>query len=163
MSNLNKFLDFFYCPHFDGLNRFLVRRVTTPEGAADLTQEVFTRILERGDKIEEIRHPRGYLFRSAKNLAAELWRAPNQEFVEAIEDWEHGLSDSPEDILHHRQTLSALLTAIENLPPRCREVFLLHRFEGMSYPEIATQLGIGISAVEKQMMRAMKACRNAFE
>lgn len=165
MSNLNKLLGSFYCLHFDELNRFLVRRVATQEGAADLTQEVFTRLLERGEKIEDIRHPRGYLYRSARNLVVETWRSPNQEleFIETIEDWEHDSSDSPEDILQHRQTLSLLLTAIENLPPRCREVFLLHRFEGLSYPQIAAQLEIGVSAVEKQMMRAMKACRSAFE
>lgn len=165
MSNLNKLLGNFYLLHFEELSRFLSRRVATTDTADDLTQEVFTRLAERGEQIEDIRHPRGYLYRSAKNLVIERWRLSGEQVAGRFEE-EALASDtegSPETILQQRQTLALMMTAIEELPPRCREVFLLHRFDGLSYPQIAEQLDISVSAVEKQMMRAMKACRNALE
>ena len=165
MSNPNKLLSNFYSLHFEELNRFLMRRVATADAAADMAQEVFVRMVERGEQIENIRHPRGYLYRSAKNLVVETWRsagAPTSD-APAEEDSASGAEESPEAILQQRQTLALMLEAIEVLPPRCREVFLLHRFEGLSYPQIAGQLDISVSAVEKQMMRAMKACRSALE
>lgn len=165
MANFNKLLGNIYLLHFEELSRFLTRRVNTAEAAADLTQEVFTRIAEHGEQVENIRHPRGYLYRSAKNLVVETWRSSDEQIADVFEE-EELTSDaelSPEIILQQRQTLDLMLTAIEELPPRCREVFLLHRFEGLSYPQIAEQLDISVSAVEKQMMRAMKACRKALE
>jgi RNA polymerase sigma factor (sigma-70 family) len=164
MSYSNKLLGNFYSLHFDELSRFLSRRVSTPDSAAELTQDVFVRLAEKGEGIDSIRHPRGYLYRSAKNMAVDAWRVAEEQATVVFED-DAVLDavDSPETILQHRETLAVLLEAIENLPPRCREVFLLHRFEEMSYPAIAERLGISVSAVEKQMMRAMKACRHALE
>lgn len=163
MSDSNKLLGSFYALHFEELSRFLSRRTGTVEAATDLTQEVFARLVEQGGAIDGIRHPRGYLFRSAKNLMVDSWRGNEERGSEAFEDESlAGASDSPETILQHRETLAQLLATIENLPPRCKEVFLLHRFEEMNYAEIATHLDISVSAVEKQMMRAMKACRAAL-
>lgn len=164
MSYSNKLLGNFYSLHFDELSRFLSRRVSTSDAAAELTQDVFVRLAEKGKDIDSIRHPRGYLYRSAKNLAVDAWRlAEEQATVVFEDDAVSDAVDSPETILQHRETLATLLEAIENLPPRCREVFLLHRFEDLSYPAIAERMGISVSAVEKQMMRAMKACRHALE
>jgi RNA polymerase sigma factor (sigma-70 family) len=119
--------------------------------------------MEKGEAIDGIRHPRGYLYRSAKNLLVDSWRTAAEQSTAVYDDEaESDAVDSPEIILQHRETLALLLAAIENLPPRCREVFLLHRFEDLNYEEIAMRLDIGVSAVEKQMMRAMKACRLAI-
>jgi RNA polymerase sigma-70 factor (ECF subfamily) len=60
----------------------------------------------------------------------------------------------PETICLDRQSLDRLRDAIDALPPRCREVFLLHRVEGMAQPEVARLLGISRSAVEKNLARA---------
>jgi len=163
MSDSNKLLGSFYSLHFDELSRYLSRRTGGADTAADLTQEVFARLVEKGGEVEAIRHPRGYLFRSAKNLMADSWRTADEHTAAVSEDDAiFDAVESPEAILQSRESLAVLLEAIENLPPRCREVFLLHRFEELSYEEIAGRLGIGVSAVEKQMMRAMKACRLAI-
>ncbi len=54
-----------------------------------------------------------------------------------------------------RQSVAALKAALAELPERTQTVFVLHRFEGLRYGEIAVTLGISVSAVEKHMMRAM--------
>jgi len=167
IMSVNKLLAHLYCLHADELNRFLSRRTASAEQAADLVQEMFLRLIERDSAAEEIRHPRGYLYRSAKNIAAESWRSssPKTEVVDVagLQAEEEPSSPSPETLLHQQQTNALLLAAIENLPPRCREVFMLHKFEGLTYNQIAAQLGITTSAVEKQMMRAMQACRSAID
>jgi RNA polymerase sigma factor (sigma-70 family) len=53
-----------------------------------------------------------------------------------------------------RERLQKVLAALESLGPRTREIFLLHRLDGLKYREIASQLGITVSAVEKHIAKA---------
>jgi RNA polymerase sigma factor (sigma-70 family) len=64
----------------------------------------------------------------------------------------------PEEALASRQNIDAYLAAIEALPPRCREAFVLHVFEEMSHAQVAQHMGISVSMVEKHMVRAMVTC-----
>jgi RNA polymerase sigma-70 factor (ECF subfamily) len=63
---------------------------------------------------------------------------------------------SPERVLLGKEKVVALKNALNELPERTRNVFLLHRFEEFKYREIAQQLGISMSSVEKHMMDAIK-------
>ena len=63
---------------------------------------------------------------------------------------------SPERVLLGRERLAKATQIMRGMPPRTREVFLLHRFEEMTYPAIARSLGISVSAVEKHIMIALK-------
>ena len=64
----------------------------------------------------------------------------------------------PETAEASRQTVQALLTAIQSLPPRCREAFMLYKFDGLSYAQIAAQMSISTRTVEMQLQIAMEAC-----
>jgi RNA polymerase sigma-70 factor (ECF subfamily) len=61
---------------------------------------------------------------------------------------------TPEDELDMQQRVQNLADALAALPPRCREVFLLHRMENLTYSQIATHCGISVSTVEKHIARA---------
>lgn len=63
---------------------------------------------------------------------------------------------SPERILLGKERLALAVRVMKNLPPRTQEVFLLHRFEEMTYPAIGAALGMSVSAVEKHIMIALK-------
>ena len=63
---------------------------------------------------------------------------------------------SPERILMSKQDAARVLAAIRNLPPRTREAFIFHRFEEMTYPEIARRLGVSVSAVKQLVARAIR-------
>jgi RNA polymerase sigma-70 factor (ECF subfamily) len=62
-----------------------------------------------------------------------------------------------------RERLKRIREAIANLPPRTRDVFVLHRFEDMTYKSIADGLGISVSAVEKRIIVALKHLKAAEE
>jgi RNA polymerase sigma-70 factor (ECF subfamily) len=59
--------------------------------------------------------------------------------------------------------MNELLTALTALPVRCREVFILCKLEGYKHTEVAEQMGISVSTVEKHMVKALKLCRSAIK
>lgn len=152
-----------YRQHFGELKHFLSGRVASKELAADLVQELFLRLLARDRSVAEIGHQRGFLFASARNLAAESRRSPRWHGHASSEEYpeedRHDTAPPPEIILQDKQAVTRLLETVANLPPRCREAFILHKFDGLSYPEVAERLGISVSMVEKHMMRALSDCR----
>ncbi|MGH8612685.1 MAG: RNA polymerase sigma factor, partial [Gammaproteobacteria bacterium] len=111
---------------------------------------------------EEIRHPRAFLFRIARNLAANARRVRSP--TRAMEH-EHELNAIPATYATPEQTYAAaeldrlLKEVIKNLPPRQREVFLLHRYRDKTQTQIAVMIGISLDTVEKHIGAALEACR----
>lgn len=149
--------------HYEELMRRLTRRLGNAHAAADVAQETYLR-LEGLAAVPELRNGRAFLFRIADNLAIDHQRgqaARGRRFA-AIDDYDHQPSaePDPETALVHKQRLRSLALAVDELPPKCREVFLLHKIDGLSYGEIAGRLGISRSGVEKHMMKALAHCRD---
>jgi RNA polymerase sigma factor (sigma-70 family) len=155
-----------YQKHFGELSRFLTQHVGCGELAADLAHELFARLLANKKATADIRHQRGYLFRCARNLATEAatsprWRgAPLGDEAIAVQD--EGIDwVCPERQADNKQTLACLLNVVVRLPPRCREAFVLHKFDGLTYAEVAERMGISVGQVEKHMLNALATCRAA--
>lgn len=72
-------------------------------------------------------------------------------------------SNSLYDDEEQQERLELVLKAIDELPPRCSQIFKLSRFEGLKYQEIADHLGISLKTVEVQMGKALKTLREKFE
>jgi RNA polymerase sigma factor (sigma-70 family) len=68
-------------------------------------------------------------------------------------------ASEPEAVLASNQSVEALLATIELLPLRCREAFMLHKFDGLSHAEVAQRMGISRKMVEQHMALALQACR----
>ena len=66
---------------------------------------------------------------------------------------------SPEQILAARQKLATIYSAVDELPFRVKQAFLLHRHSGMPYNAIAAQMEVSVSSVEKYILQALKHCR----
>ena len=66
---------------------------------------------------------------------------------------------SPEKILGAQEKLADIYQAVDELPFKTRQAFLLHRHTGLSYQEIATQMEVSVSSVEKYILEALKHCR----
>ncbi|WP_255408984.1 RNA polymerase sigma factor [Caulobacter sp. BP25] len=136
--------------------RRIARITRDPAGAEDVVQSAMVRMLEyRRDKA--VANPEAFVARAAVNLAIDERRQRARRL-------EHGLdfiTDTPADahplqdeVLRTRDRLARLKLGMARLSPRTREVFLLHRLEGLKYREIAEQLGITVSAVEKHVAKA---------
>ncbi|AWB25356.1 RNA polymerase subunit sigma-70 [Methylobacterium currus] len=146
------------------LRRFLTRRLGNPTDAADAHQETYLLMLAALTRTQ-IEQPSAFLFQIASNVAR---RMRNRQRLEgrifqpvSDEDWA-GLADGharPEQQAMARQDLRRLAAAIDDLPPRCREAFLLARIEGLPNGEVAARLGISRNMVEKHLIKALLHCR----
>lgn len=154
-----------YHNHFSELRRYLARKLACPEAGEDAAQDVFLRLLVK-PPTALIDNPRGYLLRSARNLAIDLQRTGRSvPLLVPIEDHQDALPDPASDparIAEARQHLRALASGIEALPPKCRNVFFLHRFEGLTQAGIADHLGISEKTVEKHLACAMLHLRRQW-
>lgn len=144
-------------PYEPGLRRYLRRRAP-PGQVDDLIQEVFVRLLALRDPAAVVDLER-YLFVVASSVLSLQRR--RQGPLEAVDDRELasrlGHDFTPERVLLGKDDLRVVLGVLDGLPSRTRQIFMLHRFEEMTYQRIAGALAISVSAVEKHMMTALKA------
>ncbi|MDQ8756231.1 RNA polymerase sigma factor [Sphingosinicella sp. LHD-64] len=140
------------------LGRYFSRRVRDPVEAEDMVQEVFERLLKRGN-IANLEHAGGYVFETASSVLADRFRKRRSHHADAhdlFDEHRHGDVDfSPEHVLLGREKLARATAILLELPERTRVIFVLRRLEGMRYSDIAARLGISVSAVEKHMQRAI--------
>jgi RNA polymerase sigma factor (sigma-70 family) len=145
---------------------FFLRRAQDESEAEEMTQEVFYRLAKRTDILSDPRIE-GYIFETAANLVRDRVRRDrlrNPKDQVPIEEIEIA-SDEPsaQRTLEGKRRLRVLLDALSELSPKCRSVFLLHRYRGMPQSEIAKRFGISVSAVEKHMSRAILHLKNAMQ
>lgn len=151
--------------HRHELTRSLYRMVRCEQAAADLAQETYMRLVSLA-QTTSVTYPRALLFRTATNLAIDYLRKGKTErctgeTLDCAMDIPSA-APSAELAVLDKQRLHLFLCAIDTLPPRCREAFLLHRVQECSYRDIAVRLSISESAVEKLIMRALLHCRAAL-
>jgi len=149
------------------LKRYFRARIKNDGEVEDLVQEVFTRVAARKEG-GQVEHLDRYLFQTASSVLADrarLMRARRAELHVEFDPDHHSPTDiDPHRTLSGREDLRAVTSVLLVLPARTRAVFVLHRLEGRKYREIAVQLGISVSAVEKHMARAvLHLARNCGE
>jgi RNA polymerase sigma factor (sigma-70 family) len=139
------------------LHRFVRRRVATKEDAEDIIQDAYLRVLRYSFE-HEVADQERLLFSAARNLAVDSMRrrhareratASYATLAEIALDW-----PTPDEELYVEQRLRIAESTVALLPERCREVFLLHHLDNLSYSQIAARRQISVSAVEKHMARA---------
>lgn len=155
-----------YLNHQSELQFHLTRIVNCPDIAADLAQESFIIFFREAQK-QTIDHPRGFLFRVAKNLAYDhiKHRKVTENYVQTNDQALLPPNEFPstEKLVSIDERLAAITQILDELPLRTREIFVLNRVYGMTYAETAKELGISDSAVEKHMAKALLHCRKQFK
>jgi RNA polymerase sigma-70 factor, ECF subfamily len=150
--------------HYDGLVRFANRLVRSHAEAEELVHDVLLKVWMRRAHLAPTEELKTYLFRSTYNHALNHLRRRKVERL-----WKRSLPpDEPiapptssDDDIDKMET--AVRRAVDDLPPRCKEIFLLSREDGLTYSGIASTIGVSIKTVETQMGRALKALRAALE
>ncbi|PHZ84762.1 RNA polymerase sigma factor [Paremcibacter congregatus] len=146
---------------------------TRDHGAAeDLTQEVYYR-LSRFQDPAALAQTEGYLFKIASNLLKNKWRDDGVRRRVLHVEYDDGLERAtPQGYgglgavvqnIDDRDQCRYLLKVLNGFPPKTRDVFLLARFEGMSYHEISQHCGMSTHMVKKHMMKAIAQVKVAME
>jgi len=139
------------------LARYFGARVRRGVDVDDLVQEVFLRLARRTET-EPVERLEGYVFAIANSVLTDTFRRDGRRIPQG------GSSDqlaptpddrSPERIYLAREEIDRVERGLRELPEKTRFVFVLNRYEDLSYSQIARQLGVSVSAVEKHMMRAL--------
>jgi RNA polymerase sigma-70 factor (ECF subfamily) len=124
-----------------------------------LVQELFVDLWLKREKLA-IREPvKFYLYKAVRNRAIDHLRKSNRN-VKLSEISDSKLSSPFEDKLEEAELNARINQSINELPEKCREIFLLCRFEGLKYSQIAEKLNISVKTVEMQMGIALKKMKD---
>lgn len=162
----------FYVTWYSRVNYFAREYVISEADAENITQDVFLAIYERRVYLDSSINIVGYLFTSVKNRCLDFLRKEIQKKniienielelrlrfnYEALEEFDSKLLSLDDDFE------SVLNRALEKLPQKCREIFILSKLEGKKQKEIALDLNISINTVESQMGIAYKKLREELK
>jgi RNA polymerase sigma-70 factor (ECF subfamily) len=133
--------------------------------AREITQEAFISLWEKRETIDLSKPVKTYLTTTVRNKCLN-WLRDNKKFNRDILDIEGLLSDriyTPPDRLVEAEIRIKITSAIEELPEKCREIFVLSRNENLKYQQIANRLQISVKTVETQMSKALQHMRQRLE
>lgn len=154
-----------FAAHRGRLERALTRRTGNSDTAGELVQEAFVRLLADGapDQVRSLEEDTRLLYAIARNAAIDHGRVARRRselLGSLVAEQFPTETPSPAAALGARRAMTALDDALESLPPRTRQVFLLRRVHGLSHSEIAAALDMSVSAVGKHLLRAMRHCQS---
>ena len=147
--------------YYTRLCDFVEGYVRSVEVARDLVQDLFVHLWERADAGDPVPLTSAYLHKAARNRALKYLRHRRvvARHVERESVGPVPQGQRADARVRRRETAEAIREAIDALPERCRQIFLMSREEDKTYAAIAEELGLSIKTVETQMWRALKALR----
>ncbi|MHC8383196.1 sigma-70 family RNA polymerase sigma factor [Pseudomonas sp. LB3P14] len=145
--------------HYPWLCTRLRRHLGASSSVEDIAAETFLQLLE-SPGLTPIREPRALLTTIAHRLIYQLWRRRDLErqHLDQLQHLDQHQAISPEERLQLTQALQGLDRTLERLPGKVRATFLLSRIDGLTYPQIAAELGISQRSVSDYMTRSQALC-----
>jgi len=153
--------DVLYKKYSRRLYKFSFSIIKSQEETENLIQDVFLCLWENRHKVEKDSSIKSYVFTIAYNSAISIIRkkARESKFIEYLKTIQE-INEEPVNVkLEYDELKYKLDDIIQTLPPRQKEVYLLHRVEGLKYSEIAERLSISENTIENHMSRALKTIR----
>lgn len=128
------------------------------EVAQDIVQQVFMNVWEKRKKLRIQSSYEAYLYKATLNRSLNYLKSSAKKKNQDISSLDLS-SENTEEQIRFQELQERIQKAIQALPPTCKEVFLLSRYEDMNYADIAQQLNIAKSTVEKHIIKALKILR----
>lgn len=148
--------------HFAILVNYAMRFLDDREEAEETVQDVFVKFWDKCSELAPESSVKSYLYRSVHNTCLNLIK--HKKVKDAYRDHVINYMERTSEIVLEKpdpeKTRLEILAEIDNLPPRCSEIFKLSRLEGLKYQEIADHLGISVKTVEVQMGKALRVLRD---
>ena len=156
--------DILYKNYSKKLFQFAFSILKSREESENIVQEVFLKLWENRTRIEKNSSVKSYLFSIAYNSTIDLIRkkVKDSQFIEYLESLQE-IYEEPDVNYEYKELTEKLHDIIHQLPQRQKEVYILHREEGLTYHDIAEKLHISVNTVENHMSRALKTIRFNLE
>lgn len=160
-----------YTSHYSKLVRFAMGIVDYIEDAENITQDVFMTLLEKKDIFCQVENINAYIYKSVRNkcldhiksrLVHRSYESAMQSFYEEELRMLHQTSNNF-DVNYEEKIEMQVIEAINTLPTRCKEIFIMSRYEGLKYKEISERLGLSVNTVDVQIGIALKKLRQRLK
>ena len=150
--------------HNEALVRFLLARLRSRQAALEVAQEAYVRLLSL-DQPGAVSYLRSFLFKTAANLAVDRLRRDDVHARATETPLFREFTDdrTPERAAAGAQEIQRLVELLSDLPPKCREAFILNRFHGLDFPAIAAEMKLSERMVRIYVVRALLFCRAQLE
>lgn len=147
--------------HYQRLCSYANTFLKDEESSEDVVQEIFIKVWEKNKMSIDANKIKFYLFTAVRNNCLTLLKKNNKNRIHELKEddatYEIKIQLDPEE--KDTDTKALISQAMEQLPPKCREVFMLSRLSGQTYKQIAETLGISVKTVENQMGKAIRLLR----
>lgn len=141
------------------MQKLLLRRGRTQHEAEDLIQDAFVKMQEYCERGGQVQRPEGFLVRTVLRLAINARRDEHRDLysTEKVEELTFVLDTNPlpDEVVAADECLKRMSRALEAVSQRTRDIFFMHRLDGLSYAQIAQRTGLSISSIEKQIASAL--------
>lgn len=144
--------------NFDNVRNYIYYRCGDTDLATDIAQEAFMKIWEKQLDVNQGK-TKALLFKISSNIFISKYRKQQTELKFALSEKPQIQSQNPEDILQYKELQNNYNKVLTIMPEKQRVAFLMHRFDGCSYNEIAEKLGLSVKAIEKRMKLALDFLR----
>lgn len=139
---------------------YALHYLRSPENAEDVVQDCLADFLEGMGEGREVADVKAYLYMMVRNRCLDALKRDSRI------DHDHTADEFEESIVEEGYEEASFIearmwTAIDSLPEKCREVFLMSKRDGLKYEEIAEELDISVNTVKNQVSKALKTLKGA--
>ena len=160
-ENTMNFEDLFRCS-YRPLCMYALHYLGDADQAEDVVQESYTALWEKLHEGAHVLNRKSYLYMMVRNRCLDHLRKKGIP-TESLKPYDtYGIIDD-DQAQERSQTEARLWTAIDSLPEKCREVFILSKRDGLKYEEIAEELGLSVNTVRNQISKALKVLKEGVQ
>ncbi|APG59916.1 RNA polymerase sigma factor [Christiangramia salexigens] len=151
-----------YEKNYEALCAYVLKLSGNPALSKDIVQETFIGIWEKREDLRIKTSFKAYLYKACYHRFIEKMRASKKEadLLDTLK-WETIYSIHSEGEMNKKRKLRIIKRAVDQLSPKCREAFLLSRYNGLKYAEIAETMNISVKTVELHISKALSRLRKS--
>lgn len=162
MTNSNVDFESLFSYNYRSLCIYALHYLSDVDAAEDVVQECFATLWEKLQQGTEIANRKSYLYTAVRNRCLDQLRRKGVP-TESLKPYDtYGIIDD-DDAQERSQQEARMWTAIDSLPEKCREVFMLSKRDGLKYEEIAEELGLSINTVRNQISKALSVLKEGVK
>lgn len=156
---------FFFEKYYTDLCNMVNIYLHDPMVSEEIVQDVFIYLWERKEEMNIESSVKSYLLRASKNKSLNHIRNEKNKLAihNRLANFSGSAVEMPDSVMDSNQLRKVIGAAIDSLPDRCREVYILGKERNLSYKEISAELGISVKTVEVQMGRALRKLREQLK